>query len=437
MEKINHRRANDNMALNMNGLSNSSSTLNKETVSILNLLGYSSAAHKTTYYGGNPVNDSLLGVKYIIADNNEADESIDENDNLETFLARYYLLYETEGDYNAYYNPYALSLAYGVSDAINDLDLKDEDGENIHFTPYDNLNALITAMLGSEEAVEVFKPVSGVEIDTTNCDLGYADGHVKYSPEDSASSAYVNYTFKTERDGDVYFYLPSEYAREVELTLNGDKYGTFYGSDTSRVLYLGYYENGETVTLKMKLKASVLYVKSNVECFYYLDQEVFEGAINQLSQTQLVIDDEYSDDHITGTILTSSDDQTIFTSIPYDEGWKIRVDGQEINYYKTLDSVIAFDIENAGNHDIEFIYRSDMFVYGMAITVFFTLLFAMLVIFEKPIYKFIYTKLYDEGEESESAENEEIPEIEEPQEADEITETDEDISDEIKSEDNE
>lgn len=396
MEKINHRRANDNMALNIKGLTNSSSTLNKETVGLLNNFGYSSAAHKSSYYGGNPVNDSLLGVKYLIADNNEPGETKVENDSLKSMMERYYSLYATEGKYDAYYNPYALSLAYGVSDAVYSFEFLNEDEKNIYFTPYHKLNAVITTMLGGEEIVEVFKEIENIEPITSNCDIGYADGHVKYSPSDASASAYVTYTFKAQRDGDVYFYLPSAYPREVELTLNGDKYGTFYGSETSRVLLLGYYEKGDTVTLKMKLKSSALYVKNNVDSFYYLDDAVFENAINALSRTQLVIDDEYSDDHITGSIVTDTDDQTIFTTIPYDEGWKIKVDGKIVDYSKTLDAVIAFDIENAGDHKIEFIYRSKAFVYGMTISVSFTLLFAALVIFEKPVYKFIYTKLYDE-----------------------------------------
>lgn len=431
MEKINHRRANDNMALNIKGLTNSSSTLNKETVGILNQFGYSSSAHKSSYYGGNPVNDSLLGVKYLVADNKEQGEAKNENDSLKSMMSRYYKLYATEGMYNAYYNPYALSLAYGVSDAIKDFEFKNEDGKNLYLTPYHRLNAVITAMLGSEEDIEIFKPIEGVDLDTTNCDLGYADSHVKYSPEDSSSAAYVTYSFTTDREGDVYFYLPSLYPREVELTLNGDKYGTFYGSDTSRILLLGYFEEGETVTLKMKLKASVLYVKNNVDCFYYLDNEVFENTFNALSKTQLIIDDEFTDDHITGSLSTNKDNQTIFTSIPYDEGWTVKIDGKPIDYYKTLDAVIAFNIDNAGDHEVEFKYRSKAFVYGMTCTVFFTLIFIALVVFEKPVYKFIYEKLYDETDDNNSVEEESVQ-----NELAEDQETEPQVSGETDSEDN-
>ena len=115
-------------------------------------------------------------------------------------------------------------------------------------------------------------------------------------------------------------------------------------------------------------------------------------------RSQLVINDGHTDDHITGSILTNTADQTILTTIPYDEGWTVKVDGKAIEYYKTLDSLITFDIEEIGSHEIEFIYRSKAFVYGAACSVFFVVLFAILIVFEKPIYKFIYAKLYDEND---------------------------------------
>ena len=398
MEKINHRRANDNMALSIKGLSNSSSTLNRETVGLLHNFGYSSAAHKSTYYGGNPVNDSLLGVRYIIADNKLPGDKIVENDNIKSAMSRYYEVFLSDENYSAYYNPYALSLAFGVSGNIADFEFKNEDDKDIYFTPYHKLNAVISAMLGSEETLEVFKEIKNVNLSTSNCDLGYADGHTKYSPEDTDSYASITYKLVAERTGDVYFYLPSVYPREVELTLNGSKYGTFFAEDTNRCMLLGYFEEGEEITLKVRLSSDVLYVKNSVECFYYLDDEIFENCMSELSKTQLVIDEKYTDDNIVGNILTNVSNQTILTTIPYDEGWVVKVDGKKVDYYKTFDALIAFDIENAGDHEIEFVYRSKAFVYGMICTSFCVVLFAVLIIFEKPIYKFLYAKLYDEVE---------------------------------------
>ena len=397
MEKINHRRANDNMALGIKGLSGSSSTLNRETVTLLNNFGYASAAHKSSYYGGNPVNDSLLGVKYIVADNKAAGEKIVENDNIKSMLSRYYELYTSDDNYNVYYNPYALSFAFGVDDAIEDFEFKNEKDEVVYFTPYHKLNAIVSAMLGSKETLEIFKEIKDVEVTEANCNTGFIADHHKYTPKDSSSASYVIYDFVVQKTGDVYFYLPSLYSRQVELIINNKSYSSFYTEDTNRAMLIGNFEEGEKITVKVKLSKDVLYVKANVGCFYYLDDEVFESSMKSLAETQMVVD-KYTDDHIEGKISTSLDNQTILTTIPYDEGWRVKIDGKEVEYSKSFDALISFNIEDAGSHEIEFVYRSDAFVYGMICTTFFVALFAVLIIFEKPVYKFIYTKIYDEDD---------------------------------------
>ena len=103
-EKTLSRKTNDNMALGMYGLSGSTSTLNASTIKFLNRMGYASKSHWSKYLGGNPVSDSLLGIKYIIAEHGdnvyEADELFD----------------YTEDDRNliSYSNPYALSVCTAV-----------------------------------------------------------------------------------------------------------------------------------------------------------------------------------------------------------------------------------------------------------------------------------------------------------------------------------
>ena len=400
MEKINHRRANDNMALGMKGLSGSSSTLNRETVGLLNNFGYSSASHKSSYYGGNPVNDSLLGVKYIVADNDEPGEKVVENDSIKSMMSRYYVLYESDENYNVYYNPYSLSFAFGVSNSINNFEFIGEDDKVIYFTPYHKLNAVVSAMLGSEETVEIFKEIDDVTLTLKNCyENDFIADHHDYRPKDSDEAAYLIYEVVAPKTGDIYFYVPSQYSRQLEIIINDKTYSSFYTEDTTRSMLLGYFEEGEKVEVKVKLMKDRIYVKDaeDVGCFYYLDNEVFSSSMNTLAATQMVVD-KYTDDHINGKITTSADNQTILTTIPYDEGWCVKIDGKEVEYSKTLDSLISFEVESAGEHTVEFIYRSKAFVYGMLCTIFFTVLFVLLIVFEKPVYKFIYAKLYDEDE---------------------------------------
>ena len=355
------------MGLQIRGLSNSTSTLNASTIKFLNQMGYASSSHWSKYYGGNPVNDSLLGIKYIYDFNQHVHQT--EEDYNRTLMETHYIT-EIEGLINsAFQNPYALSVAYGVNYAINALNMED------YFNPYERLNDIITAMLGSDEEIQVFEPLSNVTTSTTNCETSSIAKHTKYAPEVSSRDAVLHYSFTTEEYSTLYFYLPSEYPREVSMKVNSIDYGTFYGNETSRSRLLGEYEAGDSVLVSLTLKTDSLYVKKNVPVIYRLNWEVFESAMAELSKTQFIINENYSETYLPGTITTSMDDQTILVTIPYDKGWIVTVDGEQVETYETMDALIAFQIQDAGEHEMVLKYRPKTYVYGMAATIFFSLLF--------------------------------------------------------------
>ena len=46
----------------------------------------------------------------------------------------------------------------------------------------------------------------------------------------------------------------------------------------------------------------------------------------------------------------------MYTSIPYDEGWSLKVDGEEYDYFKILNGLIGVKLQ-PGEHKIEFKYK--------------------------------------------------------------------------------
>ena len=71
------------------------------------------------------------------------------------------------------------------------------------------------------------------------------------------------------------------------------------------------------------------------------------------------------------------------TTIPYDAGWKVYVDGKRVETYSVYgDSLMAFNIESTGDHDIEFRYMPDIYVITGIISALSTAVFVVLVIFD-------------------------------------------------------
>jgi hypothetical protein len=156
-------------------------------------MGYASKSNWSRYLGGTPVNDSILGLKYIVSKDD---------------LSHYYEEAFSAGDYTAYYNPYYLSIGFGVSSLIEDfVMIADEEysEKDPYSNPFDRMNALITAMLGSEELIRVFVPLEETADPTfSNGTAGYIAGHHKYSPSGSSTCS-VHYSLTNPATQELFF----------------------------------------------------------------------------------------------------------------------------------------------------------------------------------------------------------------------------------------
>ena len=417
-EKTYHRKYNDNMALSIRGLSNSTSTLNADTVNFLRMLGYYSQSHKSQYKGGTVVTDSLLGIKYIISDRDysavygesvltaedyAAHEGMTVDELREATFADEYKDYSSE-DLYVYYNPYALSLAFAASDDVFDVNMKDhnvnisessEDYEEKYnpegyTSPFTRVNALITAILGEEETVEVFKPAiqNGTPV-TKNCTYSVSSKHYKYLG--NGETATVTYSYTVPEDTMLYLFFPAYYNRAIKLSSDTAK--IFDGTTSldkcnDRIVELGAIDGTEyELTVTINNTRNEFYTKTDDSFIYYVDTEVLEDVFTRLQENQLVVNEKYKEDDIRGTLSTDKDDQLILTTIPYDEGWRVYVDGKRVELTEAANALVSFRIEEAGEHEIRFLYRSNAYLAGMTVTVISLAAFVLMIVFEKKLKK--------------------------------------------------
>lgn len=369
MEKTFYNKKNENMALGIRGLSNSTSTLNSEVITFMHYMGYMSRSHLTVYRGGNPVNDSILGIKYII--DNESSQK----------LSKLYDLTTTNGDCSAYYNEHALSIAYGVDPSVNEFKMKDY---NTHF---ERLNALVKSMLGNDKAPNIFIPVSKNKINISHSAIKQSGSglYINYQPKDSGTSGYITYTFTPLESGEYYFYPACKKNVASTLYINGKKYGEILGSETNSIVHLGNFESGKKVTLKLEIKESIS-LSSVYNSIWYFDEAAFEESFAQLKSNPQFNVTEYTEDNLIGNISTKSDSQTIMTTIPFDEGWQVYLDGKKVDTYKTLDALLAFDISSAGDHTLELKYCPTIYKVGGAVSIMGILIFALLCLLDLIFY---------------------------------------------------
>ena len=389
MEKTRMRKTNDNMALGMRGLSCSTSTLNRETVQFLKYMGYTSYSHRSKYMGETPFNDSLLGVKYVLSEKNFSKSRSDYNENraLHALMQDLYTVYTETDEYVAFENPYALSIAYTVDNAIKSFSFfeTDEEGkENVlEASPFERLNSLAAAMLGEDSSVQIFVPVPTIDLSDKNCSVSQVAGHASYT-KNGTSTATVSASIQMPVDGYLFFHAASEYPREVKLSINSNKFGDLFAQDSNRIKAIGKFSENETVTATMTLEKSNFYLKDGEAMFYYLDVDCLERVMEALAKEQFRIED-FSETKFEG-MITASAGKTVFTTIPYDEGWQVYVDGKKIETYKAADALVAFDVA-PGTHQVKMVYAPKIVTVGWIISISSTLVFAALIVTENVLKK--------------------------------------------------
>ena len=96
----------------------------------------------------------------------------------------------------------------------------------------------------------------------------------------------------------------------------------------------------------------------------------------------MVIDIENTKgDKIYGTIDVSESGHFVL-SIPYDEAFKIKVDGKKQEFSKVNDVFIGFPLEK-GNHKIEIIYKAPWKNVGAVVSIFSLLLLGIMIYSDK------------------------------------------------------
>ena len=93
---------------------------------------------------------------------------------------------------------------------------------------------------------------------------------------------------------------------------------------------------------------------------------MFREVVSELQAGKL---EAYStrDDVVSGTITAAEDKTTVFTSIPYDAGWKVYVDGEETKIVCLMDTLLGFSVP-AGEHEIVMKYRPDCVKFGLILS---------------------------------------------------------------------
>ena len=236
----------------------------------------------------------------------------------------------------------------------------------------------------AEQAFDVFELFHDIEIDdpaTNGCTASKTnDGEYYFEYGDSRPD---NMTFTipiTETAENLYLFYDGTQVENAQIMVDGTNVKS--GDLDGYMLPIGKVSAGSEVKVTFELKGETEdgYVRLSAADF---DQEVFEDFKKTAAEQAFTVTD-YSSNSLEGTV-DASDNQTLFLSIPYDSGWKVKVDGKEVKTCRIGDAFLGVKVPS-GEHTVSLKYTPPGFSIGWKVSLAAAIIFIVLC-FVKYRYK--------------------------------------------------
>ena len=364
-EKTMLRSKNDSLQVPTYGVSHFSSTFEKETEKFFDAIGVRQGTAYVNYSNGTLLTDALLGIKNTFIEITEVSYNERwERKDLEDLL--------TIATFNEGYvvtNQNVLSIAYPMKPILKSMKVPTNH-------PITMQNQLANALSGTTSPKNIFKRVS---YETTFENIsGSPVVYQRVQFEDNTQVGTITLTFTPETDDPIYLEIAGTMGEEdLEMTLNGDPYAFYSVQSKPVLLSVAKNQKGQPQTLRITVKDDGFeFSKLNL---YSLNTTLLNERLEKTKAQELKLE-TFSASHFAGT-MEVFEDSTVLTTIPYSTGWKVWVDGQEVETYKILDSLLGFTISK-GTHRIEYRYTTPFLLEGSLVSLA-SLLLLILILYKR------------------------------------------------------
>ncbi len=343
IERITSLTCNDPALFNYNGVSTFSSMASEKLSNLQQYLGVKGNKINSYIYSSNtPIYNSMFSIKYLMGTTNLGED--------------FYTYKYTVGDISVYENKYHLPIAFCADKNLAYWDVSVYD-------PFLSQTSFVSSAYG-DLIEDVFTPIETHSAEYVN--ISYSEGDKPYAGQNTffrnngGEFAYINAKFYIEESQNVYFYF---YSGNVDcVVISYDNFSINPNTSEKHILDIGYVEAGTLINVYIPFDED-----RGDSGYYYLNaygfnSESFEQAYTKFSQGGLNVT-EHSDTYIKGTV-TATEDCLLYTSIPYDKGWTVKVDGQEVETYALQEALLYINL-SAGEHTIEFSFFPQGFKIGL------------------------------------------------------------------------
>ncbi len=344
---------------NYNGISVFSSMAYEKSANLQDKLGMdSNYINSYIYYSQTPVYNAMMSLKYLVQNDQRT-----VNEDLYEFTA-------TCGKYTAYENKYYMPLAYTVNKSMTNFNYG-------YSSPFDIQNEFwyyATGIYG------VLKNIDVLEYEADNLTDNGSDFYhnaFSYFKESTDADSKLTLKYYIPEAQNVYLYFKGGTIDNIDVYTESSGFQAMQNLSEPYVLDCGKCEAGEILTVEVPIPVGK--DSGYVECYAAgLDMDILNSGYEILRQGAMEIT-EFEETRIKGNV-TVGENKMLYTSINYDEGWTVKVDGKEVKKLKIGDALIGISIE-PGEHEIEFVYEPQGLTLGIIISVSTFVLLILLFVF--------------------------------------------------------
>lgn len=204
------------------------------------------------------------------------------------------------------------------------------------------------------------------------------DGYVKIYNDERAK---VIYEFEAEQNEEIYMYLSGNKLEGSRIFVNGECLNFDIIGNYNKMIDIGKFEIGEKVEFVIETNLNEILINNITLC--YEQSDVLQKGYEKLSKEQVdfkkINGREYE-----GKINIRSENEYVLFTIPYDEGWSIKVDGKRADTIKVQNDLMAVKV-STGEHLISMKYTPKGFVPGVVLSAFGLFLFIVNLKLQKKI----------------------------------------------------
>ncbi|MBE6753178.1 MAG: hypothetical protein E7559_02295 [Ruminococcaceae bacterium] len=285
--------------------------------------------------GWTPVTDALFGVRYVFGEAPQGPYTqLGDGQNT--------VLWQAD---------HAMPLAYAVSSEMLNLN-------SYSSNPFTAQNQFITAAAGIQR--EPFAEAAILERLPAGCYINDGEGGMEIIRNESDASVVFNVAAPV--DGALYMCLDDKEMHKESITVGGRELGE---CTLGEVIFLGSFSRGTTVNVTVSVSTDRLRLEGAY--FAQLDRIYSDAALEELCQRQGNKSSAARSGSL-GAALTLEEGQIVLFTVPWQNGWTAKVDGEESDVLCAAGALIAV-APGSGAHTIQLVYTPPSFGSSVVISI--------------------------------------------------------------------